>query len=138
MKSPSGLFLTFDNYRKLLALTHKIDFGEKEKLKDELDRATVVEDDEIPHDVVTMNSVVVFKDLQTELESQVTVVYPEDANIGAHKISVFAPIGAALIGLKVGQEIEWSLPNGALRQILVTKVVYQPEAQKASSLKEKL
>lgn len=78
----------------------------------------VVANDELPADVVSMNSKVSFKDLDTEKESVVTLVYPQDANIDEGKISIFAPVGSALIGLRVGQVINWPLPHGKEKKIL--------------------
>jgi regulator of nucleoside diphosphate kinase len=52
----------------------------------------------------------------------VTLVYPSEANVEAGKISVLAPVGAALIGLRVGQSIRWPLPDGRERTLEVMSV----------------
>ncbi|MET0285707.1 MAG: nucleoside diphosphate kinase regulator [Polyangiales bacterium] len=91
----------------------------------ELERARVVSSREVPADVVTMNSRVRF-----ELGGAFTdarLVYPtQSAEDDA--ISVLAPVGSALLGLSVGQTIEWRMPNGRLRSLRVVELLYQPEA----------
>jgi regulator of nucleoside diphosphate kinase len=98
-----------------------------ESLAAELDRAIVVRSDEVPADVVTMNSQVTYQDCATEACRTVRVVYPQDADSARGHVSVLAPIGSALLGLHRGQEIEWRLPRGD-RRIRVIDVTYQPEA----------
>lgn len=99
-----------------------------DKLENELARAIVVPRDKIPHDVVTMNSQVVFEDETTGERRQVTLVYPGAADISVGKISILVPVGTALLGLRVGQSIDWELPNGQKRRYRVIEVPYQPEA----------
>jgi regulator of nucleoside diphosphate kinase len=98
-------------------------------LEGELVRAKVVPSGQIPRDVVTMNSRVVFEDEQTGERREVTLVYPRDADIDAGKISILVPVGSALLGLRVGQSIDWTLPNGQKRRYRVIAVPYQPEAE---------
>lgn len=98
-----------------------------EALDSELQRAIVVRQREVPPDVVTMNSDVVYEDCATGVRRTVRVVYPKDADAAAGRVSVLAPIGAALLGLHVGQEIEWRVPTGTKR-IRVIEIPYQPEA----------
>ena len=81
----------------------------------------------MPDDVVTMNSEVVYEDSATGNQRVVRLVYPKDANASAGRVSVLAPVGAALLGLHVGQEIEWAVPGG-IKRIRVAEVRYQPEA----------
>jgi regulator of nucleoside diphosphate kinase len=97
-------------------------------LEAELDRAEVVASTDVPPDVVTMNSRVRFCDADTGEEHEATLVYPADANIDAWRISVLAPVGAALLGLSIGQVIDWPLPSGATKRLRVVSVLYQPEA----------
>jgi regulator of nucleoside diphosphate kinase len=93
----------------------------------ELHRATIVSHDAVPADIVTMNSDVVYEDCETGARRTVRVVYPEDADASRGHISVLAPIGSALLGLKVGQMIQWVLPTG-VRSVFVVEIRYQPEA----------
>lgn len=104
-----------------------------EQLDTELDRALVVPQREIPGDVVTMNSEVVYEELGSGARRTVRVVYPRDANASRGWVSVLAPIGSALLGLRVGQEIAWSMPAG-VRRVRVVAVPYQPEASGDFSL----
>ncbi|HUQ07489.1 MAG TPA: nucleoside diphosphate kinase regulator [Kofleriaceae bacterium] len=98
-----------------------------ESLDAELRRATIVPQREVPPDVVTMNSELVYEDVESGAKRVVRLVFPKDANATAGRISVLAPIGAALLGLHVGQEIEWRVPAG-VRRIRVAEIRYQPEA----------
>ena len=98
-----------------------------EKLEGELNRGKVVKSKEIPTDVITMNSKVRLKDLDTREEMIYWLVFPDDANPDQNKISILAPIGTALIGYRVGDVIEWKVPAG-LRKLKVLEVLYQPEA----------
>ena len=106
-------------------------FGHRDKkhlmeLEDELSRARVVPSKSIPGDIITMNSKVRLRDLDSGQEIVYSLVFPGDANVSENKISVLAPIGTALIGYGVGDTIEWKVPGG-LKRLRVEEVVYQPE-----------
>ncbi len=98
-----------------------------EKLQTEIRRAVVVSPQDIPGDVITMNSVVSLEDVDTGEEETYRLVFPEDADLSRGNISVLAPIGTAMLGYKVGDTFEWIVPAGK-RQLQVKKIVYQPEA----------
>ena len=100
---------------------------EIEKLQAELDRARVVEPHQIPDNVITMNAIVTVKYLTTGKEFTIRLVYPEQANVKENRVSVFAPIGAALLGYRQGDTIHWQAPGGNIK-IKVQDVAYQPEA----------
>jgi len=92
-----------------------------EELLNEMERAKVVKDGSVPDDVVRMGSTVTFRsDDGRELTE--TLVYPVDEDSDAHKISVMTPVGAALIGLAVGQSISWTARDGRKHQLTVVKV----------------
>ncbi len=97
-------------------------------LRRELDRAEVVESHEIPPNVITMNSTVRFVDETSGKEFELTLVYPDDTLMTHGTVSVLAPVGSALLGLSVGQSIEWPLPGGRKMTLRVLEVTYQPEA----------
>ncbi|MBJ6760607.1 nucleoside diphosphate kinase regulator [Corallococcus sp. H22C18031201] len=99
-----------------------------EQLEAELARAEVTPSASIAPDVVTMNSSVVFEDEETGEQRTVTLVYPQDARNGDGRVSVLAPIGSALLGLSVGQTIEWPLPGDRTKRLRIVAVPYQPEA----------
>ena len=97
------------------------------QLEQELERGTVVEPEDMPADVVTMNSTVRLRLLKTGDESCLTLVYPKDLDAAGDKVSVLAPVGSALLGLSEGDEIHWSMPDGEIQPIQVIKLIYQPE-----------
>lgn len=96
-------------------------------LQRELDRARIVEPNEVPPEVVTMNSTIRFMDETSKAESELTLVYPVAAG-AAGTVSVLAPVGSALLGLSVGQTIAWPMPGGRTAQLRVLEVLRQPEA----------
>lgn len=100
---------------------------EVENLLHELQSAEVVDPNEIPSDVVTMNSIVNISFLNTNKTTQFQIVYPDQANIKENKISIFSPVATALIGYKVSDEIEWIVPLG-LTKLRIDEIIYQPEA----------
>mgnify|MGYP003575061064 CR=1 FL=1 len=98
-----------------------------EELDEELDRAEIVRPEEIPTDVVTMNSTFRLLDLDSGEEPVYTLVFPAKADSSSGKISVLAPIGTAMLGCRVGDTVEWEVPAG-LKKLKVKEIVYQPEA----------
>ena len=99
-----------------------------EALQAELDRAEeVVGHDEVPAGVVTMNSSVHCREQGSGKDYHLTLVFPEDAG-GEGKVSILAPVGSALLGLSVGQQIDWPGPAGKPLKLTLLAVEYQPEA----------
>src|SRR5574340_78698 len=84
----------------------------KADLEAELARAEVMDPNNIPPSVVTMNSTVKFKVESSTEEFRLTLVYPKDVNPGGGTISILAPVGSALLGLSQGDTIEWPRPGG--------------------------
>jgi regulator of nucleoside diphosphate kinase len=101
--------------------------GDLNSLAEELRRATIVAPTDVPADVITMNSRADVQDLESGETESFTLVFPADANVDEDKISVLAPIGAGMLGYRVGDEFEWKVPAG-VRRMKVVKVHYQPEA----------
>ncbi|HOI75527.1 MAG TPA: nucleoside diphosphate kinase regulator [Syntrophales bacterium] len=123
MKMPKKIYITEKDIDRLNSILMNIkDSPVVRKLQDELDRATILNPEEIPPDVVTMNSRVQFKTLETDSTSEITIVYPSDADSSQARVSILAPVGAALIGLRVGDEIEWVLPTGLVRTFQILSV----------------
>jgi regulator of nucleoside diphosphate kinase len=83
-------------------------------LINELNRARKVEPDEMPRDVVKMNSVVSLLNLTTKQVMKIQIVYPQDADISKHKVSIFAPVGTALLGYRKGDKVQWNTPSGSV------------------------
>ncbi|HLW56557.1 MAG TPA: nucleoside diphosphate kinase regulator [Bacteriovoracaceae bacterium] len=128
MNNEDKIYVTEKDFMRLKNLLDSYDGDEFEDLEIELDRAGVLSDEEVPKDLITMNSQVRYLNVQDNKESVVTLVYPKDANSSEGKISILAPLGSALIGLKVGQEINWMFPDGKTRTLRILEVVYQPES----------
>lgn len=97
-------------------------------LEAELERAEVVEPAQMPADVITMNTTARFRDEASGEEHELTLVYPRDADGSPDKVSILAPVGSALLGLHVGDAIEWALPGGRTTRLHVLSVSNQPEA----------
>lgn len=119
-----------EKLQKLVLLEKEFHPSSEEYLDDlifELDRAVVTPKEEIPSDVITMHSQVVLRDLDNDEELIYTLVYPTEANLDANKISVLAPIGTAILGYRVGDVLDWKIPNGTLR-LRVEKILFQPES----------
>ena len=120
--------LDVDRIEALLAVIPASVFPGKAELQAELDRADVVDPQDIPPQVVTMNSTVRFAMVETGKEFCLTLVYPRDMDGSADKLSIFAPVGSALLGLSVGDELAWPGPGGKSMTVQVKDIVYQPES----------
>jgi regulator of nucleoside diphosphate kinase len=119
-----------ERLQKLINEAKEFNPGSKEYLRDlesELSRARVVASEKIPHNVITMNSKVVLKDIESAEKMIFTLVYPSEANLSENKISILAPVGTAILGYREGDVIEWKVPDGLVR-LEVEKILYQPEA----------
>jgi len=101
--------------------------GAEKLLQEKLVHATVVPRGELPPDVITMYTRAELVDLQTKERLNFMLVYPVDANTAENRISVFHPLGAAMLGQRIGDEIEWIVPYG-VRRFEVVSVEFQPEA----------
>ncbi len=99
-----------------------------ERLEAELDRAIVVPQREVPPEIVTMNSRVAFDDTETGRRREITLCYPREADPAGGRISILAPVAAALLGLSIGDSIEWPMPDGRKATLRIASVLYQPGA----------
>jgi regulator of nucleoside diphosphate kinase len=122
-----SIIITNTDLERLLPVLDQHDTAASDSLASELHRAEVVDQRAVPADVVTMNSEVVYEDTATGVRRRVKVVFPKDADAGKGHVSVLAPIGSALLGLRVAQTIEWIVPSGT-KKIRVLEIHYQPEA----------
>jgi regulator of nucleoside diphosphate kinase len=98
-----------------------------EALEAELARARLVDHTQVPAGVVTMNSRVHCREERSGRDHHLTLVYPQDAGREV-TVSVLAPVGCALLGLTVGQHIDWPAPDGKTLKLTLLAVEYQPEA----------
>lgn len=92
-----------------------------EAMIEELERARVVEDSALPETVVRMGSTVTYT-ADGGAPTTVTLVFPGEADIAQGKVAVTAPVGTALIGLSVGQSIDWTARNGRIHRLTVTDI----------------
>ena len=129
---PRQVYITEIDYAKLKSLIKDAcikDGGEKGKalrdLEKEINSAKIVEAKELPGNVITMNSKAVI-DMSGD-EEEITLVYPQEADIANNKISVLSPIGVAVLGYGEGDTVEWDIPYG-VAEIKIKRVLYQPEA----------
>lgn len=126
-KKANTLVISTLDYQQLMHLIEKNDSPAADSLDQEISRAKIIETKKLPKDVVAMNSVATFIDLDSAEEKTVQLVYPQDADVSQLKISVLSPVGSALIGLKIGGTIEWPVPQGKVRRLKVTSVAQQQE-----------
>lgn len=95
-------------------------------LERELAAASVVPAAEVPPDVVTLGSRFRFTDRRTGASETYRLVFPEEADLDRGRLSVFAPIGSAVLGRRAGETAWWDVPSG-LRVVRIDDVLYQPE-----------
>lgn len=103
-----------------------------DRLEHELDRAEIVESSDVLPDVVTMNSEVRLRDLDSGDVIRYRLVFPSQVR-APNDISVLAPVGTALLGYRAGDVVEWRVPKG-IRRLQILQVVYQPEASELAVL----
>ncbi|MBB5634568.1 regulator of nucleoside diphosphate kinase [Pedobacter cryoconitis] len=84
----------------------------KNQLLAELGSAKIVKEDELPEDAVCIGSEVEIQEVVSERKYTFQIVLPAEANMKENKMSVFAPIGTALLGYRVGAQVQWEMPNG--------------------------
>src|SRR5690606_35728247 len=123
-----AIIVTEKDYQRLNFILKDLSACEVEDLEIELERAKIVADEDVPKDVVTMNSLVQYQDLTSGRENTVKLVYPEDASLEDKRVSILSALGSALIGLREQQELNWRFPNGETHRLRIVKVHYQPEA----------
>ncbi len=116
---------TLKAYVKDLRPARNFDRKNAALLQEELKKALLVKKDELPGDVVRLNSRVIVKEGNKDVEIEVVLVVPEKANIKERKISIFAPIGTALLGFRQGQKVKWNVPAGS-KTFTIMKVDNQP------------
>lgn len=95
-------------------------------LEEALEHANVLPQEEIPRDVISLNSRVKFRDLRTGQEEVYVIVFPCDADLSASKISVFSPIGIALLGRRIGESVKIRIPRGT-RTVRILRVHHLTE-----------
>lgn len=92
----------------------------------ELGRAAVVADEEFDADAVRIGSRVTYRDGLNAPPRTVVLVWPHEADMQRGLLAVRTPIGAALLGMRPGQAIEWPSPVGGPRMLTVLAVSNSP------------
>jgi regulator of nucleoside diphosphate kinase len=127
------IIITEDDHAKLMRLIHlgdgltSRDLADVRALADELALARIVAPEDVPSDVITLNSRAELLDLDTNERMEFTIVLPYEADLLEEKISVLAPLGRGMLGYRVGDVFEQATPHGA-RRLQVLQVYFQPEA----------
>lgn len=129
MTTAPSIIITKPDLQRLERLLDSLDdYGPAaEALEQELSRAQVVERSELPAGVVSMNSRVHCREESGGKDHHLTLVFPQDAGKDG-TVSVLAPVGTALLGMTVGQHIDWPTPSGKVLKLTLLEVEYQPEA----------
>ncbi|MDL2284724.1 nucleoside diphosphate kinase regulator [Oxalobacter sp. OttesenSCG-928-P03] len=112
----------YDYLEQLLDLPKYRNIPARQDLIDELRRADIVEPSEIGADIVTLNSTIRFIDDKSQEAYEMKLVSPEEADSDKNRISILAPVGIALLGLSVGQTIQWQVPGRAESLLRVLEV----------------
>lgn len=140
MNRSKPIFISTDDHSRLVKIIN--DFAKNSKklpdplrrLHKELQRAAILDRDILPAGAVSLNSRVQLRDLETGEVEEWTLTLPEHANFDERKLSVLAPIGTAILGYSVGDEIEWETPGGT-RHLKIEQVEQnapiQPETPKS-------
>ena len=118
-----GIIVAEQDYERLVPLI------QDHPLLDELGRAIVVPLEQMPPEIVRINSLVTYVDESSGVSRNVELVFPEDADIASGRISVLAPVGSALLGLRIGDSIDWPFPNGMERRLKVVSTTHQPDSK---------
>lgn len=114
------------------ARTSALDRQHLEMLSAELDRAVIIDDNDVPPDVVRMRTHVRVRNSSSQQTEDYTLVYPWEADVHLNLLSVLAPLGTALLGYREGDHIDWQLPGG-VRELLVEKILGQLDAPTRAS-----
>ncbi|WP_417548765.1 nucleoside diphosphate kinase regulator [Methylophaga sp.] len=119
--------LDYTRIESLLQASAGIPAMIKAALETELERAELVAPEKMPANVVTMNSQVKFSVISSGVTFTLKLVYPKDMDNSGNTISILAPVGSAMLGLKEGDEINWPDGNAGMLQVRIEAIEYQPE-----------
>jgi regulator of nucleoside diphosphate kinase len=130
MKQPTIILSKQDLHRLETMLEHQQQMTQTMMhLEEELARAEVVSPQDVPPNVVSMNARVLITIEPNQESTEITLVYPHDFRGEKGQVNVLAPIGAAILGLAEGQQIEWPQPDGQMMKVQINKVLYQAEQE---------
>lgn len=114
-KVNNEIFIAHEDYEILNNYVRpavSFDRGNAALLLKEIKNATIIKKNELPLDVIRLNSKVIVKEESKNKLIELVLVVPEKADIHQKRVSVFAPIGVALIGFKQGEKVNCSTPSG--------------------------
>ena len=126
--------LTELDHIRILKLLHRDASGNgfpslRRAVEEMLDTSAFVPSQQVPADVVTMNSEILLRDLQTSQLNTLKLCYPPDADPAVGFVSVLSPVGISLLGLRVGNVARWATPGGDERAAEILAVPFQPESR---------
>ena len=127
-QSPIERTLTQIDYARLTRLaplSEREAYGAVQAL---LENSDLVASAIVPATVVTMYTQVLLQGDAGTAPYKVTLCYPDDAEPSQGFISVLSPLGASLLGLRVGDVARWRTPFGGERKARIVEVLFQPEA----------
>lgn len=120
-----NIFVSEDDYDRISEMAMGLEHRNPQLAKlvlDEIDRARICSSERLPKDVVALGSTVEFLDDASGRSRRMTLVVPHDADVEAGRISVMTPVGAGLIGMRAGAEIDWPCPDGRPRKLKIIAV----------------
>ena len=102
--------------------------GQVNELREHVRRARLVRAKEVEPDVVTMNSRVRVRDVESGRVETFTLAYHGEAGMFGDRLTVLSPLGIRVLGARVGDILEWDVPHG-VRRLVVERILYQPETE---------
>ncbi|MEW6203991.1 MAG: GreA/GreB family elongation factor [Pseudomonadota bacterium] len=111
-----------------LARISKLNTSFPPELLEAIDEAEVTTPQEMPGDVITMNSLFTIVETESGHSNKLMLCYPSDAEPAKGYVSVLSPVGASLLGRKAGTLAQWATPNGEQHFAMVKEILFQPEA----------
>ncbi|HYG37154.1 MAG TPA: GreA/GreB family elongation factor [Cytophagales bacterium] len=127
------IIITKGDKKKLLNVLNKKEVGRVDPfenmilVRNKIKTAQLVDPENVPPSVVTMNSKVKIKNLSVGKTMSLTLVYPEKTDVENQRISIFSPIGASMLGYSQGDSFIWSGRRGSAK-FVIEEVEYQPES----------
>lgn len=124
MSALPAITVAEEDYNRLSALLDKAEeFTETmDQLDEELSRAEMIPLANMPDNVVTMNSTIRFLNEDSRQENELELVYPHEFDPNERHISILAPAGAAMLGLSIGESIEWKVKGRASLHLKIVGV----------------
>ena len=96
--------------------------GAAEELAEMLAGAHVVAEHALERDVVALDAEVTYRELPSGIRRTVRLVHPASADASQARISVFAPVGRALLGRRTGARVPVALPDSTIYELHVVAV----------------